>query len=112
MGKAEASGIDAWHLTPKSSHVEGLAWEPVGQIVLEGDVASPLYKTQYGELYVAFKAGTVYAYEGVSELDYELLKRAKSVGGALHRLGITNPRGRRQRLVGRFDPETGIAIRR
>lgn len=99
--------IDEWTLTPRSSHVAGLAWEEVGRIDAE---AKNAFWARYGTLYVAFKNGKVYSYEGVSQHDFELIKDAQSVGGALHRLGITNPLGRRQVLVGRFDPDTGVAL--
>lgn len=102
--------IDQWHQTPQSSHVAAITWECVGFLPLKEKAGSGL-SPNYGTLYVAFKNGRVDSYEGVSENDYMLIVAAESTGRALHRLGITHPRGRRSTLVGRFDPETGEAIR-
>jgi hypothetical protein len=100
-----------WYLTPWSSHVVALSWEKVGEIEPTEGFPRISEVTAYGTLHVAFKSGKIYSYEGVSIIDYDTIKYAKSVGGALHRLGVTNPRGRRHTLIGRFDPETGEALR-
>lgn len=95
-----------WLLTPESSHVAALSWEKEGEIDCSGEVPA---RYEYGTLYVAFQNGSVYEYVGVSESDWAAMQVAKSKGRALHRLGVTHNLGRRRRLVGRYNPETGVA---
>lgn len=71
----------------RSSHVQALYFQQEERIEGHPQVAAMTQSGYYvGTLHVAYKNGSVYRYPGVSRSDYNAIFRAKSVGGALHRL--------------------------